>query len=131
MSAVSSQSQSAFSRRECKSILTPAPAAGAWYEREAAPELLSLMLPQRWAPSSNMAALGALSCCAPALLLMHMIEEVQALGGIPAAKARDEDACREESSAFPVAAESFSASKSLREAKPKSKGTKAKWVWQP
>lgn len=89
------------------------------------------MFPQGYAPSSNVAALGAFSRFSPALLLMHMIEEVQASREIPAAKARAGDACQEESSAFPVAAESFSASKSLREATPNSKGRKAKRVWQP
>lgn len=37
-------------------------------------------------PSSSRAALGAFSCCSPARLLMHTVEEVQALGEIPAAR---------------------------------------------
>lgn len=130
MSAVSSRRQSASSRREGKSILTPAPAAGAARRsREAVAELLSWMCPQRCPSSSNIAALGAFSRCSPALLPMHTIEEVQAPREIPAAKARAGDAFQEESSAFPVTAEFFC--KSLREAAPKSKGRKAKWVWQP
>lgn len=66
-----------------------------------------------------MAGLGAFSCCSPALMPMHMVEKVQAPGEIPAAKARAGDAFQKESRAFPVAAESFSASKSLWGATPK------------